>query len=249
MTNLQDKVALITGAGRGLGKAIAERYASLGAKVVVNYARDEKSARATVAAIEQAGGTAALVQADVSVVAEIERLFTATLDRFGKIDIVVANAGMEIINQSIADFTEAEFDRLFAINTKGAFFTLQNAGKHVSDNGRIIYIGSSTTAYPLPGVGLYGGSKMAPRFLVEVLAKEIGHRGVTVNSIIPTAIDGAGVFTDGMDDTTREMIQALRPMQRMGSVEDVANAAEYFASELSAFVSGQHLLLSGGAPT
>ena len=249
MTNLQDKVALITGAGRGLGKAIAERYASLGAKVVVNYARDEKSARATVAAIEQAGGTAALVQADVSVVAEIERLFAATLDRFGKIDIVVANAGMEIINQSIADFTEAEFDRLFAINTKGAFFTLQNAGKHVSDNGRIIYIGSSTTAYPLPGVGLYGGSKMAPRFLVEVLAKEIGHRGVTVNSIIPTAIDGAGVFTDGMDDTTREMIQALRPMQRMGSVEDVANAAEYFASELSAFVSGQHLLLSGGAPT
>ena len=185
----------------------------------------------------------------MSEVAEIERLFAATLDRFGKIDIVVANAGMEIINQPIADFTEAEFDRLFAINTKGAFFTLQNAGKHVSDNGRIIYIGSSTTAYPLPGVGLYGGSKMAPRFLVEVLAKEIGHRGVTVNSIIPTAIDGAGVFTDGMDDTTREMIQALRPMQRMGSVEDVANAAEYFASELSAFVSGQHLLLSGGAPT
>ena len=249
MTNLRDKVALITGAGRGLGKAIAERYASLGAKVVVNYARDEKSARATAAAIAQAGGTAELVQADVSEVAEIERLFAATLDRFGKIDIVVANAGMEIINQPIADFTEAEFDRLFAINTKGAFFTLQNAGKHVSDNGRIIYIGSSTTAYPLPGVGLYGGSKMAPRFLVEVLAKEIGHRGVTVNSIIPTAIDGAGVFTDGMDDTTREMIQALRPMQRMGSVEDVANAAEYFASELSAFVSGQHLLLSGGAPT
>lgn len=248
MTKLQNKVALITGSARGVGKAIAQRYGSLGANVVVNYSKDEKSALETVAAIERSGAAAVALQADVSKVADIERLFAGALERFGHLDIVVANAGVELVDQPIADFTEEQFDRLFGINTKGAFFTLQMAAKHVVDSGRIIYIGSSTTCFPQPGVGLYGGSKMAPRFLVEVLAKEIGHRGIAVNSIIPTAIEGAGVFTDGVDPRFRDFVKSFRPMERMGVVEDVANAAEYFASDLSAFVSGQHLLLSGGAP-
>jgi 3-oxoacyl-[acyl-carrier protein] reductase len=104
------------------------------------------------------------------------------LDAFGRLDVVVANAVIELVGQSVLDFTEADFDRLFAINTKGAFFTLQKAAKYVADRGRIIYIGSSNTAFPLPGRALYGGSKLAPQFLVEVLAKEIGSRGVAVNS-------------------------------------------------------------------
>lgn len=114
--------------------------------------------------------------------------------------VVVANAGVELVGRSVLDFTEADFERLFGINTKGAFFTLQKAAKYVADNGRIIHIGSSSTAFPLPGLALYGGSKVAPKFLVEVLAKEIGHRGVTVNSILPTATEGAGdsiLPTDG----------------------------------------------------
>jgi 3-oxoacyl-[acyl-carrier protein] reductase len=248
MTDLKNKTALITGSARGIGKAIAERYGALGANVVVNYARDEARAKETVEAIKHLGGTAIAVQADVSKVADIERLFAASLEKFGRLDIVVANAGVELVDHPLVDVSEADFDRLFGINTKGAFFTLQNAARHVADNGRIIYVGSSNTAYPLPGYALYGGSKIAPQFLVEVLAKELGARGIAVNSILPTAIDGAGIFSDQVKPEFLEFIRSFRPMQRMGTVDDVANAAEYFASGLSAFVSGQHLLVSGGAP-
>ena len=247
MTDLRNKVALITGGGRGIGKAIAERYGALGASVVVNYSSGEAAARETVAEIERLGGTAIAVQADVSKVAEIERLFAASLEKFAGLDIVVANAGVELVGQPILDFTEADFDRVFAVNTKGTFFTLQQAAKHVRDNGRIIYVGSSTTAFPFAGRGLYSGSKIAPQLLVDVLAKEIGERGVTVNSILPTATEGAGVHTEVKPETV-DFFKSFRPMQRMGTVEDSANAAEYLASDLSSFVSGQHLLLSGGAP-
>lgn len=185
---------------------------------------------------------------NVSQIADIDRLFSTALERFNHMDIVVANAGVELVGQSVLDFTEADFDRLFTVNTKGAFFTLQRAARHVSDNGRIIYIGSSNTAFPLPSRALYGGSKIAPQFLVEVLAKEIGARGVTVNSILPTATEGAGVFSEEVRPEVREFIRSFRPMRRMGTVEDVADAAEYLAGDLSGFVSGQHLLLSGGAP-
>jgi 3-oxoacyl-[acyl-carrier protein] reductase len=138
---------------------------------------------------------------------------------------------------------------LFGVNTKGAFFTLQNAARHVADNGRIIYtIGSSNTAYPLPGYGLYGGSKIAPQFLVQVLAKELGARGIAVNSILPTAIGGAGIFSGDVKPAFLEFIRSFRPMQRMGTVDDVADGAEYLASDLAGFVSGQHLLVTGGAP-
>ena len=197
MGTLAGKVALVTGSARGIGKAIVERYASLGASVVVNYASHERRARETVQAIERQGGRAIAVQADVAKVADIDRLFVTALDRFGRLDIVVANAGVELVGQQVIDFTEADFDRLFAINAKGAFFTLQRAARHVADNGRILYVGSSTTAFPTPGHGLYSGSKIAAQLLVEVLAKEIGTRGVTVNSILPTAIEGAGVFSEG----------------------------------------------------
>ncbi len=247
MTNLKNKVALITGGGRGIGRAIAERYGSLGASVVVNYSSGEEAAKETVATIERSGGAAIAVQADISKVADIERLFMASLEKFGRLDIVVANAGVELVGQPILDFTEKDFDRVFVVNTKGTFFTLQQAAKHVADNGRIIYIGSSTTAFPFAGRGLYSGSKIAPQMLVEVLAKEIGGRGVTVNSILPSATEGAGVHTEVKPETV-EFFKSFRPMQRMGTTEDTANAAEYLASELSSFVSGQHLLLSGGAP-
>jgi NAD(P)-dependent dehydrogenase (short-subunit alcohol dehydrogenase family) len=149
-------------------------------------------------------------------VADVDRLFATALDRFGRLDIVVANAGVELVGQRVVDFTEADFDRLFSINAKGAFFTLQRAARHVVDNGRIIYVGSSTTAFPLPGRGLYGGSKIAVQFLVEVLAKEIGARGVTVNSILPTATEGAGVFADGVREEVMQFVRSFRPSQRMG---------------------------------
>jgi 3-oxoacyl-[acyl-carrier protein] reductase len=248
MTSLKNKVALVTGSARGIGKAIAIRYGSLGASVVVNYSTDGKRAQETVEEIKRADTISIAVQADTLKVADIDRLFAAAFDKFGRLDIVVANAGVELVGQSVPVFTDVDFDRLFGINNKGAFFTLQKAAKHVADNGRIIYIGSSSTAFPLPGLALYGGSKLAPQFLVEVLAKEIGHRGVTVNSILPTATESAGVYGDGVSTDFRNFIKSFRPMQRMGTSSDVANAAEYLAGDMAAFMSGQHLLVTGGAP-
>jgi 3-oxoacyl-[acyl-carrier protein] reductase len=248
MTTLRNKVALITGSARGIGCAVAERYAALGASVVVNYRTEEAAARETVAAIERAGASAIAVQADVSKIADLDRLFAAALEKFRRLDVVVVNAGVEVIGRRIEEISEADFDRVFSINAKGAFFTLQRAAKHVVDGGRIIYVGSSTTAFPLPGYTLYGGSKISGQFFVEVLAKEVGARGVTVNSILPTAIERAGVFTGGVPDEVMQFVRTSRPIPRMGTVNDVANAAEYLASGLAGFVSGQHLLVAGGAP-
>ncbi|MFD2571932.1 SDR family oxidoreductase [Spirosoma soli] len=248
MNSLKSKVALITGSARGLGKAIAERYAALGADIVINYSRDKASADEVVSNIKAMGVRVLAVQADVSHVADIERLFDEAKKAFGKLDIVVANAGIEMVETPVTEFTEAQFDRLFAINTKGSYFTMQQAAKTIEDNGRIIYIASSTTSYPVTGMAVYGGSKTTPRYLVNVLSKEIGHKGVTVNSIIPFAVDHSGIFTDP-DSYPRLRKQLLDscPMGRLAEVEDVANAAEFFASDLSSFVSGQHLLVNGGA--
>ena len=250
MTNLNGKTAVITGSARGLGKSIALRYAALGANVVVNYASSREAADATVTEIERLGANAIAVQADMSRVVEIERLFAEASEHFGQIDIAVANAGVEMIGIPFLESSEEQFDRLFAINTKDTFFTLQAAAQNVIDNGRIIYIGSSTTVLPVQGYGLYASSKFGPRYAVQVLAQELADRGVTVNTILPTAIDGAGVFTDAdPNHPVRQMIasQPGRIGRRMGTVDDVADAAEYLASDLAGWVSGQTLLVSGGA--
>lgn len=248
MNRLDNKVALITGSARGLGKAIAERYAALGASIVINYSRDKSSADEVVGNIRAMGAKVIAIQADVSKVADVERLFKETIDAFGKIDIVVANAGIELVETPVSAFTEEQFDRVFSINTKGSYFTLQQAARRISDNGRILYIASSTTSFPVPGMAVYGGSKTTPRYMVDVLSKEIGHRGVTVNSIIPFAVDHSGIFADpAAYPALRKQLLDSCPMGRLAEVEDVANIAEFFASDLSAFVSGQHLLVNGGA--
>jgi 3-oxoacyl-[acyl-carrier protein] reductase len=248
MNTLKNKVAVITGSARGLGKAIAERYAALGASIVINYSRDKASADEVVSNIKAMGTKVIAVQADVSNVADIKRLFIEAKSTFGKIDIVVANAGIEMVDTPVTQFTEEQFDKVFSINTKGAYFTMQHAALNIEDNGRIIYIASSTTSFPVPGMAVYGGSKITPRYMVDVLAKEIGHRGVTVNTIIPFAVDHSGIFADpdSYPELRRSLIDSC-PMKRLAEVEDVANVAEFFASNLSSFVNGQHLLINGGA--
>jgi 3-oxoacyl-[acyl-carrier protein] reductase len=248
MNALKNKVAIITGSGRGLGKAIAERYAALGADIVLNYSRDKASADEVESNIKAMGAKAISVQADVSKVTGIKHLFEEAKKAFGKIDIVVANAGIEMVETRVTQFTEEQFDRLFSINTKGAYFTMQQAALNVEDNGRIIYVASSTTAFPVPGMAVYGGSKITPRYLVDVLSKEIGHRGITVNTIIPFAVDHSGIFAEeGSYPELRKSLIDSCPMGRLAEVEDVANIAEFFASDLSSFVNGQHLLVNGGA--
>lgn len=248
MNSLHNKTAIITGSSRGLGKAIAERYAALGANIVLNYTSNKTAAELVVSNIKAMGAKVIAVQADVSKVADIKRLFQEAKEAFGKIDIVVANAGIEMVETPVVDFTEEQFDKVFNINTKGSYFTMQEAAKHVEDNGRIIYIASSTTSFPVPGMAVYGGSKTTPRYMVDILSKEIGHRGVTVNSIIPFAVDNAGIFAEENSyPRLRKQLLDSNPMGRLAEVEDVANVAEFFASDLSSFVNGQHLLVNGGA--
>jgi 3-oxoacyl-[acyl-carrier protein] reductase len=248
MNSLKNKVALITGSARGLGKAIAERFAALGADIVVNYSKDKASAEEVISNIGAMGVKVIAIQADVSKVADLERLFAEAKKAFGKIDIVVANAGIEMVEVPVVDFTEEQFDRLFSINTKGTYFTMQQAAKNVENNGRIIYIASSTTSFPVPGMAVYGGSKTTPRYLVNILSQEIGHKGITVNSIIPFAVDHSGIFAkaDSYPELRRRLLDSC-PMGRLAEVEDVANAAEFLASDLASFISGQHLLVNGGA--
>jgi 3-oxoacyl-[acyl-carrier protein] reductase len=249
-TDLTGQVAVVTGASRGIGQAIAIRLGRLGASVVVNYSRDSSGTAATIAAIEAAGSRAVGIRADMSKPDEIEALLDVARSQFGGLDIVVANAGLDEPGGPMLEVTEAEYDRMFDVNAKGAFFTLQKAGRMVDSGGSIIYIGSSSTLRPLAGLGLYSSSKLPASFLVGVLAQEIGERGVTVNAVIPIATDGAGYFTESKaDDPIRPLVQNASPIgSRMGSVEDVADAVEFFTGKLARWISGQQLLVSGGRP-
>jgi 3-oxoacyl-[acyl-carrier protein] reductase len=247
MTDLTGKVAVVTGSARGVGKAIAQRFASLGADVVVNYSGDAENAAKTVAEIEATGARAIAVQADASSLPDLDRLFRTAIDTYGRIDIVVANAGVEIVGMPIVDVTEEQFDRSFAINAKGTFFTLAKGAKAVADGGRLLYIASTTAVGFYPTAGLYSASKVAGLQTVGVLAQEVGARGITVNSIIPTMIEGAGIFTGAQPGDDMHQANAARPLGgRPGTPGDVADAAEYFVSDLAGWVSGTSLLVAGG---
>lgn len=245
---LEDKVALVTGSSKGLGRSIVLRLASLGADCVVNYSHDAAPAEEVCHEIEKLGKTAVAVQADVSSPFEIERLFAAAKERFGHIDIVVANAGIELVNVDLVEVTEADFDRLFRVNAKGPFFVMQAAARTVANGGRIINISSSTTVRPQCGESAYGGSKTPAKYFVEVLAKEIADRGVTVNSVVPGPIDKAGIFRDmPQDDPYRKQLIDATPLGRLGLPEDVADVVEFLAGPKASFITGEHILMNGGA--
>ncbi|MFT9661740.1 SDR family NAD(P)-dependent oxidoreductase [Mycobacteroides abscessus subsp. abscessus] len=246
--SFEGKVAIVTGSSKGLGRSILLRLASLGANVVVNYSRDKGVADDVATAAEKLGVKTLLVQADVSKVDEINRLFDETLDAFGKIDIVVANAGVEKVNIPVVDVTEEDFDLLFRVNTKGPYFVMQAAARHIADGGRIINIASSSTSRPQPGLGLYGTSKTAPKYLVHVLALELGSRHITVNSLVPGPIDGSGIFT-GVSDTDpyKKSLLDTIPIGRMATANDVAGFVEFLASEQALFITGEEILMNGGS--
>ncbi|WP_255772467.1 SDR family NAD(P)-dependent oxidoreductase [Mycobacteroides abscessus] len=246
--SFEGKVAIVTGSSKGLGRAILLHLASLGANVVINYSRDKAAADEVATAVVETGAQAISVQADVSNVEEIDRLFSETLSAFGKIDIVVANAGIEKVNIPVVDVTEEDFDLLFRVNTKGPYFVMQAAARHIADGGRIINIASSSTSRPQPGLGLYGTSKTAPKYLVRVLALELGSRQITVNSLVPGPIDGSGIFTGvGDDDPYKRSLLETIPIGRMASADDVANFVEFLASEQALFITGEEILMNGGS--
>jgi 3-oxoacyl-[acyl-carrier protein] reductase len=185
---LEGKTALVTGGSRGIGRAIAERLAADGAAIVINYARNEQLAHEVVKAISAKGGKAIGIQADVSKPAAVRRLFSEAEKAIGGLDIVVANAGVHIVKPLIEN-TEAEYDYIFDINTRGVFFTLQEAGRRVRDGGRIVVVSTGGTKMHFANMSLYLGSKGAIEQIARSLSRELGPRNVTVNVLSPGFTD------------------------------------------------------------
>jgi 3-oxoacyl-[acyl-carrier protein] reductase len=245
---LSERVAIVTGASKGIGRGIALGLARAGCHVAVGYSSDVDGAADVAGCIQDLGRRSIALHCDISDVSSIKALFAQAEQALGHPDIVVANAGIELIDVPFTAYTESQYDRVFDINTKGTFFTLQEAAARVRDGGRIIVICSNTTVLSLPGFAVYGASKLAPKFFVEVLAKEIGQRHVTVNSLSPGVTRSAGVFTSIPDSNPylQQMIAAT-PLGRLGRPEDIANAVVLLASDKAAFITGHHLAVDGGA--
>lgn len=241
---LTGKVAIVTGASQGIGRAIALGLARAGAAVVVNYSSSEAAAAAVVADIEGEGGTAAAIQADISQAAAVERLFAETIARFGAVQIVVCNAGVAM-RASFAETSEADFDRVFAINVKGTFLTFQAAARHLQEGGRIVYISSSATVHPQAGLAVYAASKAAPKLLVESLAQELGERQITVNSVMPGPTT-PGMF-DNAPESEKQAAAASSPFGRIGRAAEIADVVAFLASPEAQWITGQHILANGGA--
>jgi len=244
MKSLQDKVAIITGASRGIGAEIAKAIAQAGASVIINYANNRSAADLIVSEIKKLGGNAIPVRADVSNSVEVKALFDAAITHFGKIDILINNAGTAIF-KAIQDTSEEELDRIFAINVKGTFYCLREAATRLSNGGRIINMSSSVTRLILPTYGAYAATKGAVEQLTRVFAREMGSRGITVNSISPGPTN-TELFLEGKSEETIQRLAAMSALGRIGETEDIAKIVLFLASEEAAWVTGQNIGVNGG---
>lgn len=244
MTQTQ-KIALVTGASGGIGSAMAKRLASEGFDVAVHYNGSAEKAEDVVSAITAEGGQAEVFQADLSSVASISALFDAVIARFGCLDVFVNNVGIPAAGVPVAEAEENIFDKVFAVNAKGAYFALKEASRHLQDQGRIINISSSTTYFPSPGLSIYSASKAVMQMYTEVLAQELGEKGITVNTVVPGPTV-PGMF-DWAPDDFKAHAASLSPFNRLGAPADIAGVVAFLASEDARWITGQHLLVNGGA--
>jgi 3-oxoacyl-[acyl-carrier protein] reductase len=245
MNNGTHKIALVTGASRGIGAAIARRLAQDGFAVVVNYMAQGAEAEALVREIASVGGRAVAVQADVSDTASVTRLFDAAIGRYGGLDVLVNNAGTMHF-APIAQMDDASFDRMVAINFKGTFNTLREAAKRLRDGGRIINTSSSVTRLLQPGYGPYAATKDAVEALTMVLARELRGRQITVNAVAPgpTATD---LFLNGKSDELVASLARLAPLERLGQPRDIAAVVSMLAGPDGAWLNGQTIFANVGA--
>jgi 3-oxoacyl-[acyl-carrier protein] reductase len=242
MSSLQGKVALVTGASRGIGRAIAERLGREGAKVAITYAGNREKAEAVVANVQSNGVQAIAIQSDTSRIEDTRSLFAQILDTFGQVDIVVNNVGVSVYKPT-TDMTESDFDRVFNTNAKGTFFALQEAAKHLSDGGRIISLSSGATKQSIPAGGLYAASKAAIEQFSFALSKELGHRGITVNLVSPGVTETDGLIMPA--DALNQLIQST-PLGRLGQPTDIADVVAFLASDDARWVNGQTIQVNGG---
>jgi 3-oxoacyl-[acyl-carrier protein] reductase len=241
MASLKGKVAVVTGASRGIGRGIAERLATQGARVVVNYTKRAEEAKKVVAGIEGSGGTAVAVQADMGNVAGVRRLFQEAEKAYGRLDILVNNAGV-FLAKPLSETSEEEYDRMFAVNTKGQFFAMQEAAKRMKDGGRIVNISTGATQVAFPGGSIYGGSKSALEFFTKVAAKELGSRKITVNTVSPGYTE-----TDMLGEAQMKDIGAqASPLGRIGTPKDIADVVAFIVSDEGGWITGATIQAGGG---
>jgi 3-oxoacyl-[acyl-carrier protein] reductase len=248
MSKLKNKVAVVTGASKGIGASIAKHFAAEGAKVVVNYASSKEGADSVVKEITDNGGRAFSVRADVSKEADVTRLFEETEKAFGRIDILVNNA---VFQQyfPIEQVSAASFHQHFNVNVLGAILTIQASLKEFSDKGgNIINISSGASKMPLPAASMYSASKAALDAITVSLSKELGAKNIRVNSILPGATETEGASSAGVTigSEAEKMFVANTPLGRRGQPEDIAKAAVFLASDDAAWITGEQISVSGG---
>jgi len=244
MSKQNQQVALVTGASRGIGAAIAQRLARDGFTVIVNYTESAAPAEALVRTIQQAGGQALAAKADVSSPADVRRLFDAAETAFGGVDVLVNNAGiMSLAN--VADADDASFDRQIGVNLKGTFNTLREAATRLRSGGRIVNFSSSVVALLQPGYAIYAATKAGVEAMTSVFAKELRGRHITVNAVAPgpTATD---LFLKGKSDELVERLSKLAPLERLGQPEDIANTVAFLVGPDAGWINGQVLRANGG---
>jgi 3-oxoacyl-[acyl-carrier protein] reductase len=244
---LHGKVAVVTGASKGIGASIAKALADEGASLVVNYSSSKQDADRVVAEIVGRGGKAIAVQGDVAKQAHIERLFSEAQKAFGRLDILVNNAGVYQFS-TLEEVTEDLFHKQFNVNVLGLLLTTKEAVKHMApEGGSVINIGSSASSMRPPNSAVYTASKAAVDAITGVLAKELGPRKIRVNSINPGMIETEGVHTAGLIGSDfQKMVETQAPLGRMGQPDDISPTAVYLASSDSKYMTGETLLVSGG---
>jgi len=244
MNENTQKVALVTGASRGIGSAIAERLARDGFTLIVNYSENAVPAEALVRKIEGAGGRALAAKADISEAGSVRRMFDTAETTFGGIDVLVNNAGIMTL-APIADADDASFDRHIAVNLKGTFNTLREAAKRLRSGGRIINFSTSVVGLLMPSYGVYVATKAAVEALTSVLAKELRGRNIMVNAVAPgpTATD---LFLKGKPQEVVDRMAKMAPLERLGQPSDIANVVSFLAGPDAAWVNGQVLRANGG---
>jgi 3-oxoacyl-[acyl-carrier protein] reductase len=246
MSKLKGKVAVVTGASKGIGAAIAKSLAAEGASVVVNYASSKAGADKVVAAITGAGGKAVAVGGDVSKSAEAQGIIDAAIKNYGRLDILVNNSGVYEFG-AIEDVTEVSFHKHFNVNVLGLLLTTKAAVKHLGEGGSIINIGSGVSRITPPNSSVYTGTKGAVDAITGVLARELGPKHIRVNSINPGMVETEGTVSAGLIGSDLEKtLVAQAPLGRTGKVGDIASIATFLASDDSGWLTGELLLATGG---